>query len=146
MSGNKYEISINKTWDKFAEHLSGARDGLFCVLSEAELSEGVHNALLSTAKSLGYEQSVTFLTLKNPDSNKAFELVEGLDPLCIVASNAQSAKTLAAAYRTEANLNAVCRLFGRTCVLFENFESMLNTADSKQRAWALLKQLPKPNN
>ena len=146
MSGNKYEIYINKTWETFDKHLSGARDGLFCAISENELSEGAHNALLSTAKSLGYGQSATFVTLKNLDSNKAFELVEGLDPLCIVACNAQSAKTLAAAYRTDVNLNALCRLFGRTCVLFENFESMLNTADSKQRAWALLKQLPKHNN
>ena len=51
------------------------------------------------------------------------------------------AETLSAAYRTPVTLDADNRLMGRTAVIFQDFEGMMNTPADKQRAWALLKKL-----
>ena len=40
-------------------------------------------------------------------------------------------------------LDGACRLFGRDAVAFKSFEHMLDDAQSKQAAWALLKKLPR---
>ncbi len=72
-----------------------------------------------------------------------FAVVEGLDPLCVVAGDATGAQALANAYQQSVPLDAHCRLFGRDAVAFRSFESLLGSAESKQRAWALLKKLPR---
>ena len=68
-------------------------------------------------------------------------IVEGLDPVALVACDAFAAETLSAAYRTPVTLDADNRLMGRTAVIFQDFEGMMNTPADKQRAWALLKKL-----
>ena len=72
-----------------------------------------------------------------------FAVIEGLDPLCVVAGDATGAQALANAYQQSVPLDAHCRLFGRDAVAFRSFESLLGSAESKQRAWALLKKLPR---
>ena len=39
--------------------------------------------------------------------------------------------------------NMFTRILGRNAVTFSSFESMLSTPNDKQRAWALLKKLPR---
>lgn len=76
------------------------------------------------------------------DAPSLFALVEGLDPLCVVATDSTAAATLAKAYRADVATNAASRLLGRTVVAFRSFSSMLNDGQDKQVAWALLKKLP----
>lgn len=71
-----------------------------------------------------------------------FLLLEALDPLCVVAADAQAATLLSKAYRSEVPTDAACRLFGRNAVAFRDFPALLETPENKQRAWALLKKLP----
>ena len=66
-----------------------------------------------------------------------------MDPLIVVAADAEAARALGAAYRQEVPLDGACRLFGRDAVAFKSFEHMLDDAQSKQAAWALLKKLPR---
>ena len=58
-------------------------------------------------------------------------------------AGAEAARALGAAYRQEVPLDGACRLFGRDAVAFKSFEHMLDDAQSKQAAWALLKKLPR---
>ncbi len=70
-------------------------------------------------------------------------VVEGLDPLAIVAADAEAAALLGRAYRCEIALDAATRVMGRTVVAFRRFEGMLDAPSEKQKAWALLKKMPK---
>lgn len=72
-----------------------------------------------------------------------FLVVEGIDPLRVVAADAASAGALAATYRQDVPLDAHCRLFGRDAIAFRQFESLLDDNAHKQKAWALLKKLPR---
>ncbi len=82
-------------------------------------------------------------TQRNLNAQALFLLLEGLDPLCLIATDEQAAQTLAQAYRCEVPPEQACRVFGRPCVAFQSFSSMLNNPQDKQIAWALLKRLPK---
>lgn len=77
------------------------------------------------------------------DAQALFMLVEGLDPLCVICADAAAAEALGGAYRTEFSLDAPARAFGRPAVAFREFATLIATDDGKQRAWKLLKSLPK---
>lgn len=72
-------------------------------------------------------------------------VAEGLDPLVMVAADAEACDLLGRSYRLDfpAGKDCVIRVMGRTCALFCDFESMMTSEDGRQRAWALLKKLPK---
>ena len=71
-----------------------------------------------------------------------FSLVEGLDPLVIVALDASAASLLSATYKQDILLERAGQLFGRPLVAFADFATHLENPDAKQRAWRLLKTLP----
>ncbi len=77
------------------------------------------------------------------DAQALFLLIEGLDPLCLIATDTQATQALNAAYRCAILPDQACRVFGRPCVTFTSFSHMLNDNQDKQIAWALLKHLPK---
>ena len=70
-----------------------------------------------------------------------FTVVEGLDPVVVVAADATSAELLGRAYRAGFNGLRPAKLLGRRALAFTSFESMLCSSTEKQRAWAALKQL-----
>ena len=72
-----------------------------------------------------------------------FLLVEGLDPLCLIATDSTAAAALGRAYRCEVPLGKPGRAFGRSVVAFRDFDAMLDDGQDKQIAWALLKKLPR---
>lgn len=72
-----------------------------------------------------------------------FQLVEGIDPIIVIAADEEAASALSGAYRQAVPLDSHLRLFGRHCVAFRSFERMLETERGKQLAWALLKKFPK---
>ena len=75
------------------------------------------------------------------DAQSLFLLVEGLDPLRIIASDQASSKLLADAYRTPLPPDASVRIFGRPSAVFRNLERLIETDSGKQKAWALFKTL-----
>ena len=77
------------------------------------------------------------------DAHALFTLIEGLDPKCIIALDAAAARTLAEAFHVKHILNAHGRFSGRDVVAFPDFASLMNSPEEKQRAWHLLKKLPK---
>lgn len=147
-----YEVTLEETWDLFAPYLDGARTGVVCVASATRLGDAARSALENSAAALGYGCACcTYVALRADgaagdaalDGQALFLLLEGLDPLIVVAADAEAARALGAAYRQEVPLDGACRLFGRDAVAFKSFEHMLDDAQSKQAAWALLKKLPR---
>ena len=116
-----YEVALDEAWELFAEHLDGARSALVCVASGSGSSERSRAAL----------------------NQALFLLVEGLDPLCLIATDSTAAAALGRAYRCEVPLGKPGRAFGRSVVAFRDFDAMLDDGQDKQIAWALLKKLPR---
>ena len=138
-----YEVALDEAWELFDAHLSGARSALVCVLSQQELDARSKAALNSSAEALGYGRSAcAFAVAEGLDQQALFLLVEALDPLCLVAADQTAALALGRAFRCDVALGKPSRAFGRTCVAFKSFPEMLEDAQDKQVAWALLKKLP----
>ena len=109
------------------------------------LSNAARTAIEKSAAALGYgEASCTFVAQTGSlSAHDVFSIAEGIDPLCVIATDEISARALAGAYGQAVPLDASCRLFGRDAVAFRSFEALLDNASHKQKAWALLKQLPR---
>ena len=148
-NGNMYEVALDEAWELFGAHLGGARSALVCALSARPLDERSRGALNNSAAALGYgHDACAFAVLDAGDGDvldeqALFLMIEGLDPLCLVAADAASARLLGRAYRCDVSLGKQSRVFGRTCVAFRSFAAMLDDGQEKQVAWALLKKLPK---
>lgn len=144
MSGNKYEVALDETWELFGQYMSGAHAGLCCVISSESLSEAAEKALDNSLAALGYgHDACTFVVPGDLDQQALFVLIEGLDPICIVAADGKSAALLGQAYHLAVPSGKATRLLGRTTASFLDFESLLKTPQDKQIAWALLKKLPR---
>ena len=142
-----YEVAAQEVCELFAAHLDGAPLPLVCIVSGAPLPEAARAALASSARALGYGDACTFAAVSGPDgnldANSLFLLIEGLDPLCLIAADGEAADLLAQAYRAPVPQDQACRLMGRPVVAFRSFEAMLGDDRDKQVAWALLKKLPR---
>ena len=95
-----YEVALDEAWELFDEHLDGARSALVCVASGNGSSERSRAALNSAMASLGYGSGAcTFAAVEGLDDQALFLLVEGLDPLCLIATDSTAAAALGRAYR-----------------------------------------------
>ena len=115
---NIYEANGSLVWDLYADYVSGSRTTLACIIGSRKASEAAQHALESSMAALGYGGAV-------------------------VATDAAAAARLARAYRQNVPVDEACRIFCRDAVAFRDLESMLETPEGKQRAWALFKKLPR---
>ena len=138
---NIYEANGSLVWDLYADYVSG------CAIGSRKASEAARHALESSMAALGYGGALAFVTLDVDDiplgDVDLFTLVEGIDPLAVVATDATAAARLARAYRQNIPVDEACRIFCRNGVAFRDLEGMLETPEGKQRAWALFKKLPR---
>ncbi len=146
--GGMYENTAKTLWATFESHLEGSFEGVVVILSKTALGADAHRALRNSAEKLGFgERACIFCTLSGAEEaaelsrDELFDIVEGLDPLALVAADSESIRALSEAYRTDIPPLARTRVFGRSTVAFKQFESMLEDPQDKQRAWALLKKL-----
>lgn len=131
----------------FSQHLEGSEDALFCTVSSSPLSAAGKNALLATAKQLGYhEKQLAFIVLSKDEQTLSpqglFTIIEALDPQCVVCADHEAVRVASAGYNTPLALETREYLLGRNCCCFEAFEDMLANNELKQKAWACLKTLP----
>lgn len=131
----------------FAQHLEGSEDALFCIVSSSPLLTAGKNALLATAKQLGYhEKQLAFIVLSKDEQTLSpqdlFTIIEALDPQCVVCTDHEAVRVASAGYNTPLALETREYLLGRNCCCFEAFEDMLTNNELKQKAWACLKTLP----
>ena len=169
---NMYSVARDTVLDRYARHVElagGSADAftpLFCVVSQTPLGENAKKALASSAQALGYGAQGCFFVIIAPhgcdalNAKQLFSLIEGIDPLALVAADKDATRALEQAYRVaqeaiyrgqdakephrfQLSPNAYTRILGRDAVTFSSFEAMLAKPDLKQKAWALLKKLPK---
>lgn len=152
IKGNIYTSSLENTWLLFNDYLQGHRETIIVVISSKPLSARAHEALENSFARLGYKkESSTFISLQGfaetpsaPLNDKdILTLIEGLDPLFLVITDEKAANLCSAGYRRDLALNKRNRIFGREVRAFASFEAMLENSPSKQKAWGLLKTLPK---
>lgn len=153
-NGNIFATSLHQTADLFAPYLAGELGAPALVVGSRWPKDEMRHALESSFAALGHADGLTLYACTNAnegddgqdaatlDANSLYTLVEGADPLFIVATDAQAGRLLCQAYRQQEILNASARLNGRTVVVFSDFSTMLDDTDEKQRAWKLLKHLP----
>lgn len=151
---NIFEAGAAEVPQLFGDYIEAESLGGQCVvlaLSAQKLDAKTRNAIEKSLVALGFgEESCTYATAwpsnsasdATPlDARALFLLVEGLDPLCIIAADQQSSGLLNAAYRTEFPLDSTVRIFGRPSAVFANLSTLLDTDAGKQKAWALFKTL-----
>lgn len=153
---NIFEAGAAEVPQLFGDFIETESLGKQCValtLSMQTLDDRTRNAIEKSLIALGFgEESCTYATVQPSsrddslgdtplDARALFLLVEGLDPLCIIATDRQTVDLLNAAYRTEFQLDATVRVFGRPSAAFGNLPALLETDAGKQKAWALFKTL-----
>lgn len=146
VKSNMFEVTGDSVLILYSGHVAGAPTSTLMVISETPLSATAQEALEKSAASLEFGNApLAVVVAETPEGKLGAEdvrtIVEGLDPVALVAADAFAAELLSAAYRTPVTLDAPNRLMGRTAVIFEDFEGMMSAPDDKQRAWALLKKL-----
>ena len=149
-NSNIYGASALSVAELFAEYVEGGGDRVALAVSSRPLGNDARTALESSLARFGYGAHACSYAAIEPnddavplDPNALFALVEGIDPLFLVCTDHAAAFAIAKAYRTGFEPDQPTRIFGRTSVVFENLESLLETPEGKQRAWHLLKAIPK---
>ena len=139
----------------FADFVDGNEGKAALAVGSKPLGQAPRLAIGKTLESFGYgRDACTFAALgaKDPDveggdakldPQSLFLLVEALDPLLFIVADEACAHVVAQAYRTGFNPDEPTRIFGRPTVVFADFEALLETDEGKQKAWSLLKSLPK---
>lgn len=171
-NSNMYEVSLANTWDRFGAHLEGSFQAIACIVSYSALSEVAKSAFTSSVSTLGYgEAACTFVTLQGIQGDAkldegtappttiskviegnelkgdcVFAIIEGLDPLLLIIADDTAREMCSEAYRQPIAAPDKGRLLGRDVVAFQDFEAMLQNNKDKQKAWGLLKRLPRLNS
>lgn len=78
-----------------------------------------------------------------PGSGSLFALIEAICPLAVVALDHKAVEALSRSFNVALPLEVETLLLGHVCVCFEDFTAMLESPEAKQKAWRLLKVLPK---
>ena len=146
MSSNIFEVTGESVLTLYDSHVSGRATSALLVVSETPLGETAREALGKSAASLEFGSApLAFVTIKGPDANLGADdvrtIIEGIDPVALVATDARAGEALSAAYRMPVTLDTDNCLLGRVAIIFQDFEGMMETPADKQRAWALLKKL-----
>lgn len=146
-----YEVNAIDVLEAYGEFVDGTPRAVAVVLSARPLPPRAANALRASFASFGYEdETIAWVTLENTDpafrgavlgTPETMNIIEGLDPLMLIATDEQSAEVLHAAYHRPVPLDAPSRLLGRPLAAFRDLDAMLEQEKTKQEAWSSLKQI-----
>ena len=146
-----YGASAAEVAELFADYVEGDSTKPALVVSTRALGEGARVALEKSLAAFGYgNDACTYATVLPVDrsaeggdialdSRALFLLIEGIDPLYVVVADRFSAERIARAYRAAFDFDAPTRLFGRSAVVFEDLEKLVESPEGKQIAWKALK-------
>lgn len=144
-NSNIYEANAEGVLAAFGDYVEAAPEDLLMVIAAGALAAPARGALSRSAEQLGFGRAVAWVALDGGDiplgAKELLAVVEGLDPVALVAADAEAAALLAEAYRCALAPDTHGRLAGRPVAAFASFASMLGSDDLKQQAWALLKHL-----
>lgn len=86
--------------------------------------------------------STSNTTSSNTKPAQLLDVLEALDPLCVVLTDHESVAAASRGYNRPLSLETKEQLLGRPCRCFEDFAELLTTEEGKRRAWSVLKTLP----
>ena len=139
----------------FADYVEGNPERIAVSLSTRPLGKEAVNALDKSLAAFGYgSDACSFVTStpRNPeveggdialDSRALFLLMEALDPLIVICADDGSTQLFGKAYRMDLATDVAVRVFGRPVVAFRDLNALMQTDDGRQKAWKLLKSLPR---
>lgn len=143
-----YSQNLGTQLSSFRSHITGADDALLCVVSYSPLSDIASTALHNSAERLGYAAATAYLTVEPADGSSQMldgphllELIEAIDPLGVVATDGLVCQLLSQGYHRPLKLDEVGSLLGRPCCCYASFDAMMQSNQTKQTAWQLLKVL-----
>lgn len=140
--GNIYSANREEAFARFGERLAGSEAGLVLIAFTQELAPEAREALDKSFAALGFgREACTYAKLEGLEPQDVFALVEGIDPLCLVAADAQAATLCSQAVRQDFPLKRALRLFGREARGFASINDMMAKPEDKQLLWHLLKSL-----
>ena len=140
--GNIYARTREQAMKDHAERLSGNSAGIVLVLFTEPIAAVAESALEKGFAALGFgEDACTFAQVKDLAETDLFNLVEGIDPLLLVVTDADAAKLYAGVVRQPLPLLGKARLFGRETRAFPHLNSMFETEADRQTVWRLLKSM-----
>ena len=150
---SSYGAAEREIGELFADYLEGGGKNPAVALGARPLSPEARNAIDKSLEAFGYPQRACTYASLTPvddtaegsdlalDAHALFLLVEGLDPLFVIAADSASVAALGQAYRTSFPLDAPIRVFGRPSAAFSNLDTLLETPQGKQKAWRIMKSL-----
>jgi hypothetical protein len=141
-----YEVSADTTLTLFSAFLEGSPASTLLVISTAPLPAAAREALAKSAIALNFGNApVSFATLKSElgelGPGDLMTLIEGMDPLALIAADTTAAEKLSAAYHSPVQVETLNHLLGRPTLIFQDLAALMESAQGKQAAWALLKKL-----
>lgn len=152
---NIYGAGAASIFELFGDYVCGDAGRAALVLSSRPLGEAATIALDKSLAAFGYgPDAFSTATMMPTDSTEEggdipldpqalFLLVEGLDPLILICADENATSLVSQAYRTAFRPDTAERAFGRPAVMFENLDALMESEAGKQKAWKLLKSLPR---
>ena len=151
---NIYGAGAASILELFSDYVEGEADRAALVLGTKKPSPAASNALEKSLAAFGFGDDALSYATTIPldgasesstllDPQALFLLVEGIDPILLVCTDAEAISVLAQAYRIALQPDSATRVFGRPAVLFEDLDALVATDAGKQKAWKLLKALPR---
>ena len=141
-SGNIYAFTRNQVMETHANRIEGNHAGVVLVVYTEALEPVAKDALQKSFDAIGYGKAAcTFADVSGMDEREAFDLIEGIDPLALVAADEAAAALCAQASRQAFPLQRKMRLCGREARAFKRLNAMFETEADRQTLWHLLKSM-----
>ena len=135
----------NEILRRFGMRIEGSPEAFFLVVGNKALSAEARDALTKTALALQWSAGATYVAFDDPaplQKAELYEIIEGLDPVCVVLCGQHVCTLAEEAYAQEIPRNKRFRLFGHDVCALQDIEEMLADEKGKRQAWELLKSLP----
>lgn len=142
VNANIYGYGRIRAFEKHADRLEGNRDGIALVIYTEQPSDAAKNALEKSFAAIGFDAGAcTYAQIDDLMPDEIFALVEGIDPLVLVACDAKAAGLYGQAVRQEFPAMRRMRLFGREARAFPQLNALLGQEADRQAVWHLLKTM-----
>ena len=143
---NIYGAGAASIFELFGDYVEGDAGRAALVLASKRPCDASLDALDKSFAAFGYGTDA-FSSAEGGDipldSQALFLLVEGLDPLLLICADAEAVSLACLAYRSQFEQDAPARVLGRPAVMFRNLDALMESDAGKQKAWKLLKSLPR---
>ena len=139
---NMYGHTRARIFEEYADRLEGNRNGLVLAVFTEEPTAAAKNALEKSFAAIGFDVGAcTYAQLAGLQADEVFALVEGIDPLALVACDEAAATLCSQAVHQEFPPMRPTRLFGREARALPRINAMLDTEADRQALWHALKTM-----